>query len=479
MKDWNDISDEEFDDAFKDISLNHTEDVWPDAWPLMEEKLEEENRKRRFLIFWRSAAAILVFGTLGIISTLYFKKENLETKTANFENKNEKNIPEIENKTQQQIAKTENIKQKNVTNQDDLVNDSNPIKTQAGIKTEEKPKTSLTEKKGTNSAPKQDFTKNKPMPKFTQNNQIGENTTLTDELISKKTNNEIQANQNPDIQQTEEKTELAISEKNIEKTEIVDAKEIAATKTEPQPEEAYFKEDTVIILTDQSNEIANQSASNETSAALPSENSRMFQKLALNFGFSPDYSKVNSSSFGQMGHNFQVILDYRITKKITLRTGIIQSLKLYDAYPKDYAWPLKWGKPSSPLKEVTATCKMIDIPVSLSYQLLEKGPNKLYTSLGITNYKMMKEKYEYWYENDADPNLKWRKWEGSTGFFGAGIVNMSIGLERKLTNFLSVQIEPFIKIPIKNVGFGNVKLLTTGVFLNIKTHAPRKKMQPK
>ena len=103
MKDWNEISDEEFDDALRDISLNHKEEVWPDAWPLMEEKLEEENRKRRFLIFWRSAAALLIFGALGIISTLYFKKENLETKRTNFENKNEKNIPLAENKTQKQI----------------------------------------------------------------------------------------------------------------------------------------------------------------------------------------------------------------------------------------------------------------------------------------------------------------------------------------------------------------------------------------
>jgi hypothetical protein len=142
-------------------------------------------------------------------------------------------------------------------------------------------------------------------------------------------------------------------------------------------------------------------------------------------------------------------------------------------------WPVKWGKPSSPLKEVTATCKMLDIPVAIAYQFLEKGSNKLYTSLGITNYKMMNEKYEYWYENDADPNLKWRKWEGSSGFFGAGVVNLSLGLERKLTNFLSVQVEPFVKIPVKNVGFGNVKLFTTGIFLNLKTQAPRKKLQPK
>ncbi|MCP9748665.1 PorT family protein [Lacihabitans sp. CS3-21] len=476
MKDWNDISDEEFDDALRDISLNHKEEVWPDAWPLMEEKLEEENRKRRFLIFWRSAAALLIFGALGIISTLYFKKENLETKHTNFENKNKKNIPLAENKTQKQIAQAENTKQKSVTNQVDYSKDSNSIKIQTGIKTEEKKKTNFAKKYDTNSAPIQVLAKDNLKPEFTQNNQIPNSTIPNDELLSQKINNETQSTQKPDLERTEEKTQVAISEK---KSEIGSAKEIAAIKAEPQPQEAYFKEDTVVILTNQSNQNVNQTASNEISAVLPSEKTNTFQKFALNLGFSPDYSKVVASEFGPLGYNLQVILDYKISQKWALRAGVIKSLKLYDAYPEDYAWPVKWGKPSSPLREVEATCDMLDIPISLSYQILKKGSNQLYTTLGITNYKMINEKYEYFYENDADPNLKWRKWEGSSGFFGAGVVNMSLGIERKLTNFLSVQLEPFVKIPIKNVGFGNVKLLTTGLFLNIKTQAPKKIMQPK
>lgn len=63
---------------------------------------------------------------------------------------------------------------------------------------------------------------------------------------------------------------------------------------------------------------------------------------------------------------------------------------------------------------------MLDIPVVISYQIIEKGPNKIYSSIGLTSYKMMKETYVYHYENDNDPNLKWKKWEGSTGFWKWG-----------------------------------------------------------
>ena len=472
MKDWNDITDEEFDDAFRDISLNHQEEVWPDAWPLMQEKLEEENRKRRFLIFWRSAAALLIFGTLGVISTLYFKNESLATKRTNIENKNEKNIPFSEYKTQAQIAKKESLQQKSVQNQVNHTKSLPPINTTVRTKAEEKKKAIFNKKYEANTASIQVLKKNKLKAEFTQNNQIVVKSLPVDELLfSQKTNSETQSTQKTEIKQTEEKIEVVISEK---KSEIDKFKVIDLIKAEPQLQEAYYKEDTVVILTNQSNQSVKQKATKEISEALPSEEANILQRLALNLGFSPDYSKVVASEFGPMGYNLQVILDYKISQKLALRAGIIKSLKLYDAYPEDYAWPVKWGKPSSPLREVQASCDMLDIPISVSYQILKKGSNQLYTTLGITNYKMINEKYEYFYENDADPNLKWRKWEGSSGFFGAGVVNMSIGIERKLTNFLSVQLEPFVKIPIKNVGFGDVKLLTTGLFLNIKTHAPKK-----
>ncbi|MCP9753945.1 hypothetical protein EGI26_02060 [Lacihabitans sp. CCS-44] len=475
MKDWNNISDQEFDDFFKDQSFERTEELWPAAWPAMEEKLEEENRKRRFLIFWRSAAAVLIFSTLGIISIGYFKKENLEIKTADIKKRNSKVSEEIENK--KNVADIQNKAQKQAIKASDLDRKQNTAEIVAKTQINISKTSSILSEKVSQNTQKQDIVKRKTeADKESQNDKKVIN---QQQLISKKSVTENAVIQKTEIQLSTEKTDLAITEKKPVSSVNVEAKEMVSVNKETKLAETYFSEDTVIVLTAKSEPLVSQTETNDISGAKLTEKTRILERLAFNLGFSPDYSKVNTSTFGQMGHNFQLILDFKISQKLTFRTGIIQSLKLYDAYPEDYVWPLKWGKPSSPLKEVTATCKMLDIPVSLSYQLLEKGPNKLYTSLGVTNYKMMNEKYEYWYENDADPNLKWRKWEGSTGFFGAGVINMSLGLERRLNNLLSVQVEPFVKIPVKNVGFGNVKLLTTGIFLNIKTHPPRKKMQPK
>jgi hypothetical protein len=455
MKDWNNIPDDEFDDAFKDLSLNHEEEIWPSAWPRMEEKLEEENRKRRFIIFWRWAAAFLVFGAIGILGLAYFKN-SLSDNQAMATKTTEPQAPKKQSKSPVLRQTSKETSFEKTSQSKDL-----ELKTQSAISAIKSKKT----KEFITKESKGDFQKQPP-----KKNNIRELFVIENKVVNAKT-----IENSPD--EIAKNTEHIISNEQTptsDKIQIDTALVIA--KNEP---EDFSKEDTTIIATNHSDEIITHQELADMSEVQNNQNPTPFQKLAFSFGFSPDYSRVKTNQFGAMGHNLQIIVDYKINRKFSIKGGLMKSLKLYDADPKNYAWPVKWGTPSSPLMGVSATCNMIDIPVSLSYLLAEKRSNKLYTSLGITNYKMMKEKYVYHYENDADPNLKWKKWEGSSGFFGAGVINMSLGLEHKISNFLSVQIEPFVKVPIKNVGFGSVKLLTTGLFLNLKTQAPTKKTQPK
>ncbi|HLO46350.1 MAG TPA: hypothetical protein VK175_18555 [Leadbetterella sp.] len=460
MKDWENISDDEFDEVFRANAQNH-EELWPDAWPLMEEKLEDENRKRRFIVFWRWAAAVLIFGTIGILTIGYFRTSGVENQSA----KLHQGIPQKSQK-KGNLEKNNPVLKSNKPlqspNKQDANGPSQPTdKIEVGLKLSKATQKNL-DKNNTKFKPKN--VSQKPEIKNIDNENLAQVIKADDKpkkeesVLSKSPVNSVYEQEAP-------LTEPLLSQTKIE----------VETKTN----ESYFSKDTVIILTNENNPILAQNEVNDLSEASNQSTPKLFQKLAFNLGFSPDYSKVVSSEFGPLGYNLQILLDYKITQRLTFRGGLIKSLKLYDAYPENYAWPAKWGTPSSPLKEISASCNMLDIPISLSYNVLEKGPNKFFSTLGITNYKMLKEKYEYTYENNYDPNLKWKKWEGNSGFFGAGVVNFSLGVERRLTQFLSIQVEPFVKIPIKRVGFGDVKLLSTGLFFNLKTHFPSKVQQPK
>jgi hypothetical protein len=54
------------------------------------------------------------------------------------------------------------------------------------------------------------------------------------------------------------------------------------------------------------------------------------------------------------------------------------------------------------------------------------------------------------------------------------VLNLSVGYERQVSRNFSVQAEPFFKQPLSGVGFGKVKLNTTGIFLSVK-YKPMKK----
>lgn len=79
---------------------------------------------------------------------------------------------------------------------------------------------------------------------------------------------------------------------------------------------------------------------------------------------------------------------------------------------------LSGGVPSSRLTGISAVCRMIDFPIVLSYELFAKNKNSVYSSLGVSTYKMLNERYDYHYENDADPKNKWENWERNTVIMG-------------------------------------------------------------
>ena len=81
---------------------------------------------------------------------------------------------------------------------------------------------------------------------------------------------------------------------------------------------------------------------------------------------------------------------------------------------------------------------------------------------------MKKESYDYEYSYNYGPttNKDWEISNQNSHYFSIG--NLSVGYERKINKKISFQVEPFIKLPLAGVGYGKVKLLSSGVFLSLK-----------
>lgn len=201
---------------------------------------------------------------------------------------------------------------------------------------------------------------------------------------------------------------------------------------------------------------------------IPKSTPQSFKKgLYFRIGISPDLSWITADELTKFGSNLALMLEYRFNNRLSIQGGVLRSMKYYDAYPESYEWPYNWPSPPK-LIDINATCKMLDIPVNIRYDISQKKLSRLFVSAGATSYVMLNEKYVYNYENPNDPKIKWNKWEGKTGPYYLGVLNFSMGYEYQLFRKLSIQAEPFFKLPIAKVGFGQVNLSTLGLLVSAK-----------
>lgn len=190
--------------------------------------------------------------------------------------------------------------------------------------------------------------------------------------------------------------------------------------------------------------------------------------FAVRLAASPDMSTIKGNGIEKIGSNVGILFEYRFGPRISLQAGLIRSMKKYEAYPEQYEW--KWGWPqTTKLMDIQAQCKMLDIPISLRYDFSQGENKRVFGSFGVTSYKMLNEIYDYNFENNSDPSIKFHRWAKKTGtYFSASNLDFSFGMEQKLARKISLQVEPFARIPLRSIGFGNVPLISYGLMFSGK-----------
>ena len=191
---------------------------------------------------------------------------------------------------------------------------------------------------------------------------------------------------------------------------------------------------------------------------------------------SPDLSSVGLKNFARPGTNVGILLEYRLASHWSVQAGVIQSTKVYKARMTDYAEPTDWWKWTVKPESVDGRCNMLDIPINVRYDVFlhpplnGQTPSRWFISGGITTYILRQEDYTYIYADPTNPHIYPSNWtkEASTGTFGFSQLNLSGGYERAISRRLSWQVEPFLKAPLRGVGYFKINLLSTGAFFSIR-----------
>lgn len=176
-----------------------------------------------------------------------------------------------------------------------------------------------------------------------------------------------------------------------------------------------------------------------------------------------DANAVNSGH-SQTGTNYGLQFSLRVTKKLTVSTGVAYAIKPYSSTPTSYS--ADSYNPNRAPTNIQANCKVLDIPVNLSYQFYSKGNNAIGVGTGLSSYFMLKENYRFDYsaESGWKPyNLEVRN--KNTHLFG--VLNVNVNYQRRINSRFGAVLQPYMKLPLTGIGNGKVDLKSTGVALGI------------
>jgi hypothetical protein len=185
----------------------------------------------------------------------------------------------------------------------------------------------------------------------------------------------------------------------------------------------------------------------------------------------PDKSNVKFTHSAEIGYNIGLQLGYRFSNRWSINTGLLYTKKNYKADGKDVA---KYGWYANPAVDVYAMegyCSMLDIPLNVRYDFSVTPKNRFFASTGLSTYIMKNEDYDYYWKYGAtNGTSNWTSSKGGAGdstyFFS--ILNISAGFERSLNKHFSIQAEPYLKLPLNQLGHAKLNLSSYGIYFSFK-----------
>ncbi len=180
-----------------------------------------------------------------------------------------------------------------------------------------------------------------------------------------------------------------------------------------------------------------------------------------------DFSSVGSEGSSDPGTMFGVLRESYVGKHWSFSFGLGYAVKKYSALGADYETPYWARNNPDAVESIIANCLVIDIPLNVRRYFDAKNGNKFFVSSGISSYFMVRETYDYTYDQPRPGwNSTWEIRNENQHLFG--IANFSVGYETPIGKNLGLGIEPFVQVPLSGIGFGQVDLFSFGVKAAIK-----------
>ncbi|OCX51503.1 hypothetical protein BEL04_15880 [Mucilaginibacter sp. PPCGB 2223] len=236
---------------------------------------------------------------------------------------------------------------------------------------------------------------------------------------------------------------------------------LAAADTKPHFDEGL---NNLLINASASIDPANRGTADHKNAVKASASAD--DRFALAVMAAPDLNGVNSFSNERTGIDLAIQFSLKLTSKLSISTGASYAIKPYQTSIRNYrtnspGWSSALWTSNAKPNTVNADCYVLDIPLNINYQVYNRGNSSFTVGTGLSSYLMLKEDYRFDFPDpaksavDLDINNQNRHI--------LGVWDLDINYRHRLNNKLGLLVQPYLKLPITRIGFGQVDLQSAGV----------------
>jgi hypothetical protein len=182
----------------------------------------------------------------------------------------------------------------------------------------------------------------------------------------------------------------------------------------------------------------------------------------------PDFNNVEFKESAKAGLNIGAYVGFRISNRLLVNTGLIYTKKWYNVDGDDFYPPKHSYISYQDVDKVAGSCNMFEIPLNIRYDITTNKKGRFFASTGASAYIMDKQDYDcsYWTGTGSLAKYYWKTDSNYNYIFSN--LNLSIGYERTLGKHFSIQAEPYLKLPLKGLGYGSVRMNSYGMFVTFK-----------
>lgn len=198
-------------------------------------------------------------------------------------------------------------------------------------------------------------------------------------------------------------------------------------------------------------------------------NASSYSKFSMGIVAGTDISNVKFRYTETPGYNIGLMAGYYLNKRWSLHTGAIYTKKNYKMDGADFTAPK--GSPASywNLQTVEGNCSMWDIPLLVRFRPGRKSTSHFSFSTGLSSYFMKNENYDYYYPSPTTGAIVKKSGNYNTGnAYWLSVVHLSAGFEKPIGKKISMQFEPYVKMPLAGLGVGSMRLNSLGFNVTVQ-----------